>query len=611
VTGSAARDVAAVDERAARGVTSLAALVAATLCLALPATQFWNARARESARMGAEARIAAAAVSALANRNPEFWQFENHRIAGLIDGPRAERVRVILADGEAIAESEPPGFDRRLPLVVQAPVHDAGRIVGAVEVTWSMTPLVNETLKVAALALALGLLAFLLLRMVPMRLLRRAIARAAFLAQHDPLTALPNRALFHDRLRQALQRARREGHMVAVLCLDLDHFKAINDTLGHAAGDALLREVAARITPNLRGEDTLARLGGDEFAIVLTMGRQAGDAEALARRVIATLQRPFELEGHQAAIGVSVGIALRTGGEAGDAEALLQEAALGLLRAKSQGRGTWCFFEAEMNLRLRERRALEADLQKALLLGELHLAFQPQVDLSGRRLVGAEALIRWTHPRRGPVTPDLFIPLAEETGLIIPIGRWVLGEACREAARWPGHARIAVNVSPVQFRASDFISMVDAALATSGLLPARLELEVTEGVLLNETEETLRTLEQLRALGVSIAMDDFGTGYSSLGYLRKFQFDKIKIDRSFVGGLGRTEDAMAIIRAVIGMSRALGIRCNAEGVETEEQARMLREEQCDEVQGFLFGRPMSASEWRAVLRAEPRLGRAA
>ncbi|MCO6415769.1 EAL domain-containing protein [Siccirubricoccus sp. KC 17139] len=429
--------------------------------------------------------------------------------------------------------------------------------------------------------------------------------RVAHLATHDALTGLPNRALFRDRLDQALAQARRQGTTLVVHCIDRDRFKEVNVTLGHAAGDLLLTQVATRLQACIRETDTLARLGGDEFAVVQCGAIPPAEVEALARRMVEALAEPFDLNGHQAIIGTSIGIALRQGGEAlVDPALLLQEADVALYQAKDAGRGTWCFFETEMNARLQARKALEADLRLALAEGRFSLHYQPQFDLAHRRLVGAEALLRWDHPARGPLLPEQFMPLAEETGLIGPIGAWVLGEACRRAAAWPALPRIAVNVSPGQFRRAGFIAMVERSLRESGLAPERLELEVPEALLMSDAEATLAALTRLRALGVTVALDDFGTGNSSLGTLRRFAFDRIKIDRSFIRGLGTDRDATAIIRAVLGMSRALGIRTQAGGVEDERQAAMLAGEGCEEVQGYLYGRPASAEEFAALL---PRL----
>jgi diguanylate cyclase (GGDEF)-like protein len=430
---------------------------------------------------------------------------------------------------------------------------------------------------------------------------REAEARIRHMAHHDALTDLPNRVFFRDRLAQALARARREGEAVAVLCLDLDRFKEVNDTLGHAAGDQLLEAVADRLRADVREADTIARLGGDEFAVVQTALTQPGGADALSRRIVEALSRPFDLGGNVlASVGASVGVALYPA-DGEDPDRLLRRADLALYRAKADGRGTHRFFEEQMDAQLRARAALERDLRGALAEERFELNYQPQVDLATGRLAGAEALLRWRHPERGMVPPAEFIPLAEETGLIVPIGEWVLATACREACGWPAPLRVAVNLSPVQFRQPGLAELVVRTLRCTGLDPTRLELEITEGVLLRDTDATVGALEALRALGVRIAMDDFGTGYSSLSYLRRFPFDKIKIDRSFVADLGRSGDAAEIVRAVIHLGRGLGMRANAEGVETAEQATLLRVAGCGEGQGYYFGRPVPAHEFAALV----------
>ncbi|MBI0538389.1 EAL domain-containing protein [Roseomonas sp. KE2513] len=437
--------------------------------------------------------------------------------------------------------------------------------------------------------------------MLPLRLLNQALERASYLAAHDLLTGLPNRGLFTDRLRQALALARRDAEPLAVLCLDLDRFKEVNDTLGHAAGDRLLQEVAKRLSAVVRESDTLARLGGDEFAIIQPKARQPEAADALARRLIAALEAPVDLGGDWASVGVSIGIAMVDQSGSADLTQLMRDADLALYQAKEGGRGGYRFFSPEMNRKLLERRALEADLRVALARGDFRLAYQPQVNLESGAVMGAEALLRWERPGVGNMPPDRFISVAEETGLIGPIGTWALQEACREAMTWPDHLTIAVNVSPVQFRQAGLFEAVVSALESSGLAPERLEVEITEGVLLNDTDETLATLRRLRSLGVKIAMDDFGTGYSSLGYLQKFPFDKVKIDRSFVRHLGDDRSAEAIVRAVVGMSHALGVHTIAEGVETAIQADMLRQKGCEEVQGYMYGKPMPAEAFTEML----------
>jgi diguanylate cyclase (GGDEF)-like protein len=429
---------------------------------------------------------------------------------------------------------------------------------------------------------------------------RRAEAKISFLAHHDPLTSLPNRVSFRSAMEEALSRVQRGGS-VAALCLDLDHFKAVNDTLGHPVGDALLQAVADRIRACVRPTDTIARLGGDEFAIVQTESDQPVGSTALAERLIKEISAPYEILGHQVVIGASVGISVAPD-DGTDADQLLKNADMALYRAKEDGRGAYKFFEAAMDAKMQLRRKLELDLRKSVALGEFELFYQPSMDVQANKLMGLEALIRWRHPERGLVSPTEFIPLAEEIGLITQIGAWVLKEACRQAVTWPDGLRVAVNLSPVQFRGGTVVLDVVAALGSSGLSPSRLELEITETVLLEDTDATIATLKQLRELGVSIAMDDFGTGYSSLGYLRKFPFDKIKIDQSFIHDLSDKPDSTAIIRAVTGLGGSLGMAITAEGVETEQQLQRLKDEGCTEVQGYLISVPQPAHELEALFR---------
>ena len=428
---------------------------------------------------------------------------------------------------------------------------------------------------------------------------RQSQETISFLARHDQLTKLPNRVLFRERM-DAAAATLGHGARHAVLCLDLDHFKAVNDTLGHAHGDRLLCQVAERLTACVRGGDVVARLGGDEFAIIQAELERPEHAGELAQRVVDALAQPFDLGGHQVSIGASVGIALAPDdGEL--AETLLKNADTALYRAKLEGRGNYRSFEPEMDARLQARRAMELDLRRALAAQEFELYYQPLVDTSAQRVVSFEALLRWFHPKTGMVSPADFIPLAEETGLVVGIGEWVLRTACREAARWPDSVKVAVNVSPLQFKDPRLVDIVSEALAESGLSPHRLELEITESVLLQNNAATLGVLHRLRGLGARISMDDFGTGYSSLSYLRSFPFDKIKIDQSFVRDLSSSADSAAIVRAIAGLGGSLGMRTTAEGVETEDQLARLRAAGCTEVQGYLFSRPRPAREVRALI----------
>ncbi len=427
----------------------------------------------------------------------------------------------------------------------------------------------------------------------------RAAARIAHLAHHDALTGLANRTLFRTRLDDAVARARR-GEGFAVLCLDLDHFKDVNDSLGHPIGDQLLQAVTERLRANVRETDTIARLGGDEFAVIQTSVTWPSDAGFLAQRLVEALGTAYCLEGHRISIGTSIGISVAPD-DGMDADQLLRNADLALYRAKADGRGCLRFFEPEMNARALMRRSLQLDLQRALDAGEFEVFYQSQVDTASRRLTGFEALLRWRHPERGLVPPDRFIPQAEEIGLIVPLGEWVLQEACRTAAAWPGPWKVAVNLSPVQFASSRLVGAVAGALAASGLDPARLELEITETVMLQNTEATLATLHRLKALGVSIALDDFGTGYSSLSYLQRFPFDTVKIDGGFIRNLEHSQVSVAIVRAVTELCAALGMATIAEGVETESQWQALRRLGCTEAQGYLFSRPCPAAEISALL----------
>jgi diguanylate cyclase (GGDEF)-like protein len=424
---------------------------------------------------------------------------------------------------------------------------------------------------------------------------RRSEVKIEYMAHHDALTDLANRVLLNQRLEQALgQRIHRE-QMVAVHHLDLDQFKAVNDTFGHPAGDKLLKIVAERLRAVVRDTDTIARMGGDEFVIVQTPITEPTDATSLAQSIIASMGEPFDIDGHQAVIGASVGIAVGPG-DGLRPDRLLRNADLALYRAKGDGRGTFRFFEPAMDLQMQTRRIMERDLRKALPAGEFELYYQPVVNLKSSEISGFEALIRWNHPDKGIVSPAAFIPLAEEIGFIVPIGEWVVRQACATAAQWPGDLHVAVNISAAQFRSPGLMQVIVGALATSGLHPTRLEIEITETVLLHNKEATLAVLHQLRALGIRIAMDDFGTGYSSLTYLQCFPFDKIKIDRSFVKDITESTGSLNIVRAVAALAHGMGMTATAEGVETREQLDRITSEGCTEMQGFLFSKPLPAPE---------------
>ena len=432
---------------------------------------------------------------------------------------------------------------------------------------------------------------------------KRAEARLAFMAQHDALTGLPNRNLLRQHMDEIMLHTRRGAEKIAVLVLGIDNFKSVNDTLGHGIGDKLLRGVGKRLRSMLREEDTLARLNSDEFAIVQSGLTRPEDAVLLARRLLEAIGDPFLLDGHSVVIGASIGIAMAPG-DGDESEKLLKHADMALSRAKNDARGTFSFFEAGMDARAQSRRKIEIDLRDAIQNDVLRPYYQPLIDLASGRITGFEALVRWPHPERGMISPAEFIPVAEETGLINGLGGLMLRRACLDAALWPGDVRVAVNLSPLQFRVGNLLSVVMDALRQSGLPAKRLELEITETLLLEKSSQVLATLHALRSLGVRISMDDFGTGYSSLSYLRSFPFDKIKIDQSFVRDLGSNRDAQAIVRSIISLGIGLGVTITAEGVETEAELSCLRAEGCHEGQGYLFSHARPNAEIVKLLRAQ-------
>jgi diguanylate cyclase (GGDEF)-like protein/PAS domain S-box-containing protein len=432
---------------------------------------------------------------------------------------------------------------------------------------------------------------------------KRAEARLAFVAQHDGLTGLPNRILLRQKLDELLAHTRRSGDKAAVLVLDVDQFKAVNDTLGHAVGDKLLESVAKRLKSSLRDDDAIARLGSDEFALVQSGVGRPDDAALLAKRLLEALSEPYLIDGQTIISGASIGIAMAPS-DGDEAERILKNANLALSRAKSEGGGTFSFFESGMDARAQKRRRIETELRDAIDREILQPHYQPLIDLKLGRITGLETLVRWPHPERGMISPGEFIPVAEETGLINPLGWMIMKRACADAARWPDPVRVAVNLSPLQFKSGNLLSTVMELLKQSGLPPKRLELEITETLLMDKSDQVLATLHALRALGVRISMDDFGTGYSSLSYLRSFPFDKIKIDQSFVRGLGSNRDAQAIVRSIVSLGQGLGVTITAEGVETEDELAWLRAEGCHEGQGFLFSRARPNPEIVRLLSAQ-------
>ncbi|MBI2714967.1 MAG: EAL domain-containing protein [Rhizobiales bacterium] len=431
---------------------------------------------------------------------------------------------------------------------------------------------------------------------------KRHEQRIVHMAHHDSLTELPNRAAFNECIGATLELAARAGESFAVLCVDLDRFKEVNDVFGYSVGDALLCEAARRLETACQGA-FLARVGGDEFSIITPTGLQPATAVILAEQLVAAFDSDIDIEGHPLRVGLTIGVGIYPQ-DGADAATLIANTDAALSRAKSEARGSIRFFETSMDHQLREKRALQQDLRNAIMRDEIALHYQPQAHIAGD-ITGFEALVRWHHPRHGLVPPTTFIPLAEESGIIIALGEWVLRSACREAASWPRPLSIAINLSPVQFQHGDLPSLVHQILLETGLPPARLELEITEGVLIGDFTRAVAILRRLKNLGVRIAMDDFGTGYSSLSYLQSFPFDKIKIDRSFIASLNQSQQAATIIRAVIALGRGLDLPVVAEGVETEEQLKFLASESCDEIQGYLIGRPTPIADYADVVGRAP------
>lgn len=509
--------------------------------------------------------------------------------------PLAEVFRIIDADTRepaqdpmqlAILQNQPAGLAANCILISRdgsesviedsaAPIHDwSGRIIGAVIVFHDVSQA------------------------------RAMVLRMSHLAQHDLLTDLPNRLLLNDRLTQAIALARRHGTQLAVLFLDLDRFKHINDSLGHAIGDHLLQSIAERLVACVRSSDTVSRQGGDEFVILLSKVEHTKDAARSAEKVLATLAAPYGIAQHDLHVTVSIGIGIYPD-DGQDAETLLQSADTAMYYAKDNGRNNYQFFTQDMNLRAVERQSLEGALRRALERQEFVLHYQSKVNLETGAITGAEALIRWHHPDRGLVPPAQFVPIAEDCGLILPIGRWVLREACRQARAWLDAGLrpvfVAVNISAVEFRAKDFLKTVRAILEDTRLEPGYLELELTESVLMQDAESTNSVLQALKTMGVQLTVDDFGTGYSSLSYLRRFPIDALKIDQSFVRDITSDPDDATIVSAVISMGRSLKQRVIAEGVETQEQFAFLESHGCDEGQGYYFSRPMVAEEFASLL----------
>jgi diguanylate cyclase (GGDEF)-like protein len=548
----------------------------------------------------------------------ELFASDGHRVLEAADLDRASPGRVasrvglgasnapvqqLAQSGATSIELKEGGEGDAMPAAygeVHVPLLHDGKVIGVLKVGVDLTDQKRRAgiaLVIVALTVALVLGALVAIATAhwlrQSRAQRRVEERVRYLAQHDLLSGALNRSSLNEELTRAAWRAEAGGPGFAVLCVDLDRFKEVNDTLGHAAGDEVLRQVAQRLRALLRHGDHVARLGGDEFAVLQDGVSGPADVSALAQRVVETLAAPYEFQGNPVLCGGSVGAAIFNV-DSKQVDDLLHKADLALYRAKADGRGGFSFYEAQLDQRLQERRELVRDLGQAIESGAMALHYQPLYAADGTTLLGYEALARWMHPTRGNVPPGEFIPVAEETGLIEPLGRWVLRSACAEAATWPEPLMVAVNLSAAQFRNDALLRTVVDALGDAGLAPERLELEITESLLMVDTDRVVRVLQSLSALGVRIAMDDFGTGYSSLAYLWRFPFDKLKIDRAFTKGLAEDPKVNLIVRSIVSLAHSLQIRVNAEGVETDGQMRALQKHGCDELQGFLLGKPKPA-----------------
>ena len=502
-----------------------------------------------------------------------------------------------------LLDDEPPGAAD----FVEA-IHAAdGRTVA--RLAWTPKQPGSDIVHSVAPFITVALAGFALLAAFVLRYMRRTAAaiaagetRLRFLAMHDPLCGLPNRIYFGERLEATIGEVRAGGGNAAVFCIDLDHFKDVNDTLGHNIGDELIRNVTLRLSNTLRGGDLVARLGGDEFAVISQIVEEPERVLALANRIIKAICAPYSVNGHNIVIGASIGIAVIERNCAGAAD-IMRYADMALYRAKNEGRNRACIYDAEMDAALSSRKILESDLREAIATGALRVAYQPIVDKTGEKMTGVEALSRWTHPTRGEIPPSEFIALAEHSGCIIELGAFMLRQACLDGNAWP-QLTLAVNVSPLQFRRADFVDQVERILEETGFDPTRLELELTESVLLGNVDSAEAAMLRLKKLGIRIALDDFGTGYSSLLYLRRYPFDKLKIDRSFVHSIEKAADAAAIVHAVVGLGRGLGMKVTAEGVETADQHLFLRAAGVHFMQGYRFGKPMSALDITARLGAQ-------
>ncbi len=586
---------------------NVALITALAVAIGTPLGHFYFTYKNEHVQLGAEATMLAKSFTEIVSKDAELWQFKVHRLRSVLsergNAPQDEVRQLMQADGSLIIQ-HPDGvkIPGRPQIVVYHNVYDFGRLIGRVVITKSLWPIIHHCIWISLLSGTAGLAIFWFMSVYPLRALQHAWGRISYLASNDALTGLANRTIFVDRLDSAIADEERQTAALTVFCLDLDHFKEVNDMLGHASGDEVLREAARRMRECIRKSDTIARLGGDEFAILQMDASDPGDSASLAGRLISKLSEPFEVDGQDVFIGASVGIALHTPDDPVTAGQLLKNADLALYKSKEKGRGTYTFFREDLDAELRERKSLERDIRQALRESEFSQVYQPQVDTRTNAIVGLEVLARWHHAERGNVPPAIFIPIVERLGLMRQFTEQVLDAACTAGLKWPG-VHIAVNISPSLFDRDDLVETVRKVLERTSFPTERLELEITEEVLMSDVSKTLEILDQLRQLGIKISMDDFGKGYSSLSYMRQFRFDKVKIDRSFVTDISGDQGAQAIVRAIVGMCRALDMRVMAEGVETLSEFDVLSQEGCDELQGYFFGRPSPEKQINELLEA--------
>ncbi|WP_075217291.1 putative bifunctional diguanylate cyclase/phosphodiesterase [Mongoliimonas terrestris] len=611
------------DQLIVKIVSVLVGLSALIVAATIPAAYYYAADSRLRGLVEVQAHRLASDINLAARQDPNLWNAlasdlpvdpadtERFVRAGLEDGEgaagpglHAVQWRLYGSAGNPVAEA---GGDHRLAWPVLSATAALRNGLGRVEVAASEAEVIRYTLLVSIGSILLGVIIHCSLRRLPIALLSRALQQVSYMAEHDALTGLPNRRALLHHLQAAIGASDAgKGGSVAVLFLDLDNFKEVNDTFGHDGGDELIATVAVRLRRALRAEDLIARIGGDEFAIVIRDASSADEMLDICARLLGAMaSREPGQSGSWDVIGLSIGVCLREKDEPVCAPEMLKRADLALYQAKANGRGRACLFEHRLEAAVRARRGLESDLRLALARGDLYLNFQIQADIATFRVVGAEALLRWNRPGHGLVSPAVFIPVAEQLGLMDAIGAFVLRQACHAAVGWPSTRMVAVNVSPVQFRDPGFVETVRAILAESGLAPSRLELEITESLFLKDTADIVATIGRLRELGVRIAVDDFGAGYSSLNYLSRFTFDTLKIDRDFVRSATSTSTALAVLRSMIELGRALGVRVIAEGIETREQLDMLRQTGCREGQGYLLGLPVGPEALMAGLAADP------